>query len=218
MIIQITDKLHDLLGQIEKPIRELDIYLNDEVLPLVHAQAVEASEDVQASSASAGNWLIILVVIGFLIASASVWIISRNITNPIRQLAEGATIVSNGRLAHRFNIDAKGEFGQLALALNQMLEGLGRSRDALGESEELAWMLLDATHDACILTDSRGVILASNEVAAARFGRSLEQMVDESSYDLLPAGRWPVGPGRSHGVVVVGHHQDAGAQMDLFAH
>jgi len=187
-IIQITDNLHELLAKFDKSHGELDIYLSDEVLPLLHLQAIEASEDVQATSESAGNWLIILGVIGFLIACASIWIISRNITNPIRQLAEGATIVSNGKLVHRFNIDAKGEFGQLAFALNQMLEGLGRSRDALGESEELAWTLLDATNDACILTDGRGVILASNEVAAARFGRSLEQMVDESFYDILPAG------------------------------
>ncbi|MFC2005985.1 PAS domain-containing protein [Chloroflexota bacterium] len=132
---------------------------------------------------------------------------SRNITNPIRQLADGAAIVGSGRLEHRFNIDAKGEFGQLALALNQMLDGLGRSRDALSESEELAWALLDATNDAVILTDLRGVILASNEVAATRFDRSLEQMIDESLYDLLPAG--PAASMRAHIAEVIRSRKSA---------
>ncbi|MFC1990487.1 HAMP domain-containing protein, partial [Chloroflexota bacterium] len=187
-IIQITDELYGLLRQFEQSHREISTYLNDEVQPLVHAQAIEASEDVQDSAASASKWLLILGIIGILTGGTSVWVISRNIANPIRQLADGAAIVGSGRLEHRFNVDAKGEFGQSALALNQMLENLGRSRDALGESEELAWAVLDATNDAVILTDRRGVILASNEVAATRFGMSLEQMIDESLYDLLPAG------------------------------
>jgi len=195
-IIQITDKLHELLGQSEQSFYAIDTYVNDQVKPLVHSQVIEASEEVQTSVASASKWLLILGVIGLLFGSASVWIISRNITNPIRQLADGAIIVSKGRLEHRFNPDATGEFGQLSLTLNQMLDGLGRSRNALSESEELAWTLLDATNDAVILTDLRGIILASNEVAASRFDRSLEQMMDESIYDLLPTG--PAASMRAH--------------------
>ncbi|MFC2032458.1 PAS domain S-box protein [Chloroflexota bacterium] len=187
-IIQITDELHQLLGEFQITSGQINAYLSDQVQPLVHAQAVQVSEHIHTSVSSGSTWLLILGIIGILIGSTSVWAISRNVTSPIRQLAEGAAIVSKGRLDHRFNIDAKGEFGQLAFALNQMLDSLGRSRDALGESEEFAWELLDATDYVVIMTDLRGVILASNEVAAARFGRSLEQMVDESLFDLLPAG------------------------------
>jgi len=200
-IIALTDNLDELLEQFDQSFGELSTYLTDEVQPLVHTQALAAAADVQSSVDSAGKWLILLAVIGLLIGGASVWVISRNIANPVRQLADGATMVGSGHLEHRFNIDAKGEFGQLALALNQMLDNLGRSRDALGESEELAWALLDATNDAVILTDLRGVILASNEIAASRFGRSLEQMTDESLYDLLPAG--PAASMRAHMAEVI---------------
>jgi len=195
-IIRIQDELHELLKQFEQSSWAIDTYLNDQVKPLVRSQAIEASEKVQTSVASASRWLLILGVMGLLFGITTVWIISRNIANPIRQLAGGAAVVGSGRLEHRFNIDATGEFGQVALALNQMLDGLGRSRDALSESEELAWALLDATNDAVLLTDLRGIILASNEVAASRFGRSLEQMIDESLYDLLPAG--PAASTRAH--------------------
>jgi len=195
-IIQAKDELQVLLEQSEQSLWAINTYLDNQVKPLVHYQVIEASGEVQSSVASASRWFLILGIIGLLFGITSVWIISRRITNPIRQLAGGAAVVSSGRLDHRFNVDATGEFGQVALALNQMLDGLGRSRDALSESEELAWALLDATSDAVILTDLRGIILASNEVAASRFGRSLEQMIDESLYDVLPAG--PAASMRAH--------------------
>jgi len=66
-----------------------------------------------------------------------------------------------------------------------MLDNIKRSRDALMESEELAWEILDATNDAVVLIDTNGTILASNEIAASRFNRSLEQMIDLYYYDLL---------------------------------
>ncbi|MFC1972358.1 PAS domain S-box protein [Chloroflexota bacterium] len=125
-------------------------------------------------------------MIGVLIGSVAVWILARKVTTPIQELVTGAKAVGSGRLEHRFSIDAKDEFGQVARSLNQMLDNLSRSREALGESEELAWALLDATHDAVILMDRRGVILATNEIAAARFGKSLEQVIDETIYDIVP--------------------------------
>lgn len=185
-VVAITDNLYGLLANFEQSLWEMDTYLDNQVRPLVHAQVVKASEEVQASTSFAAKALLILGIIGILIGSTSVWVLARKIASPLRDLVEGVKIVGSGRLHHRFNIDAKGEFGQLAHSLNQMLENLGRSQEALGESEELAWALLDATKDAVILTDRRGVILASNEIAAGRFGKSLEQMIDESLYDLLP--------------------------------
>ncbi len=186
-IFTITDNLHGLIAQFEQSFQEMDTYFAEHVQPLVHAEMLAGSENMKASATSAGIWLLALGVIGVLIGIASILVISRRITRPIRDLLDGATIVGSGRIEHRFNIDAKGEFGQLALALNKMLQNLERSREALGESEELAWAILDATSDAVILTDPRGVILASNEVAAGRLGMSLEQMIDESIYDLLTA-------------------------------
>ncbi|MFC1916893.1 PAS domain S-box protein [Chloroflexota bacterium] len=187
-VIAITNDLSGFLARFDQSLWETGAYLDKEVRPLVRAQAIEASEGVQASTNSATTALLVLGIIGILIGSASAWVLARKISGPLRDLINGASVVSSGRLHYRFNIDAKGEFGQLAHALNQMLENLGRSKEALGESEELAWTLLDATQDMVILTDRRGVILASNEVAAGRVGKNLEQMIDESLYDLLPDG------------------------------
>ena len=77
------------------------------------------------------------------------------------------------------------KLGELGIALNKMLTNLSRAKNALGESEETAWALLDSTTDSVMLTDLRGIILASNEIAAERFDKSLEQLIDASIYDLL---------------------------------
>ena len=187
-ILLITDRLTERQAYFEQTLGQIDTYLNEQVCPLVYTGATAASEDVQSSVASANRWLLILGVIGVLIGSGAVWILAKKVTTPIQELVAGAKAVGSGRLEHRFSIDAKDEFGQVARSLNQMLDNLSRSREALGESEELAWALLDATHDAVILMDRRGVILATNEIAAARFGKSLEQMIDETIYDIVPQG------------------------------
>lgn len=187
-VMAITDDLNIFLAGFDRSLGEIDSYLVNEVQPSMRALANTVSEGVQHSSGSSATALLVLGIIGIIIGGACILVLNRRITGPLRDLVNGASVVSSGRLHHRFNIDAGGEFGQVARAFNQMLENLGRSSEALGESEELAWTLLDATKDTVILTDLRGVILASNEVAAGRFGKSLEQMIDESIYDLLPDG------------------------------
>jgi PAS domain S-box-containing protein len=175
------------MTQFETSSSDVETFLTEQVQPLVDAEIMAASKSLGSSAASANLWLIILAIIAVITGIAAVAVISRRITGPLHRLLGGVALVASGRVEHRFNSDDQGEFGQLALGLNKMLDNIKRSRDALGESEELAWTLLDATRDAVILTDLRGTILASNEIAAKRFDRSLEQMVDESLYDLLPA-------------------------------
>ncbi|MFC1944747.1 PAS domain S-box protein [Chloroflexota bacterium] len=186
-VIAATDNLRILLGRFDQAFIEIEEHLDNELRPLMHAQVVESGEDAQAATATAATWLLVLGIIGIFIGIASALVISKKLLLPLKWLVEGAKVLSGGKLEHRFYIDAEGEFGQLARSLNQMLDNLRRSREALGESEEMAWSLLDSTSDAVILTDARGIVLSSNEVAAERYGRSLEQMIDLSIYDLIPA-------------------------------
>jgi len=186
-VLTLTDNLNKYLVQFEQSFQEMDTYLDEQVLPLVHAEVLAASENMQDSTSLADKWLLALVVIGIVTGIVTTFVISREVTGPIRDLINGATIVESGRINYRFNINAKGEFRQLAVALNKMLNNLGRLHEMLEESEEQAWALLDVTNDAVILTDLRGAILASNEAAAERFGMSIEQIIKESFYDLLPA-------------------------------
>jgi PAS domain S-box-containing protein len=181
------DSLTGAMTRFQNATAGMDSLLAGRVQALVDAEVLNASRALTGSAASAGGWLIALSIAAVIIGILTVLLISRRIIGPLQQLLNGISLVASGRIEHRFNAETRGEFGQLALGLNKMLDNLKRSRDALGESEELAWALLDATHDAVVLTDLRGTILATNEIAAGRFSRSLEQMIDESLYDLLPA-------------------------------
>ncbi|MFC2013903.1 PAS domain S-box protein [Chloroflexota bacterium] len=185
-IFTTTDSLVSAIIQFQASVNGMETILTERVQPVVNTEALMASQALQNSVASAGGWLIALAITAVVIGIMAVLMVSRQITGPMHQLLSGIGLVASGRIEYRFNADAKGEFGQLALGLNKMLDNLKRSSEALRESEELSWALLDATHDAVVLIDLRGTILASNEIAASRFSRSLEQMVDESLYDLLP--------------------------------
>jgi len=185
-IIIVTDTLHETLGQFEQGFGNLSTYLDDEVQPFIHSGTIEASQRASGSTSTADKWLLALGVVGLLVGIAFAWAMSRRVSKPVAGLIEGAEMVRKGNLEHRFDIEPKDELGQLGFALNRMLDHIGRSREALGESEETAWALLDSTADSVMLIDLRGIILASNEVAAERFGKSLEQMIDVCLYDLLP--------------------------------
>jgi len=185
--LTISNTFYDTLDQFDKSLQKIEVFLDSQVFPLIQAEVLAASVNVRGSSSSTGIWILVLVLIGIAVGITGVFILSRELTGPITNLIKGAEIVESGRINYRFNTSIKGEFGQLAVSFNKMLNNLGRLHEMLEESEEQAWALLDVTSDEVIMIDLRGAILASNESAALRFEMSIEQMINESYYDLLPA-------------------------------
>jgi PAS domain S-box-containing protein len=185
-VMNLTDSLGVTMSGFEESIGSTVAYLNNNASPLLAASTASAMSDVQSATASSSRLLIILASLSAAVAILCVLALSRMIVRPIRNLLKGAEAVDSGKLDYRFDVDARGELGELALGLNRMLDGIQRSRAVLGESEETAWQILDSTTDSVILTDLRGLILASNEIAAERYNKSLEQMIDTNFYDLLP--------------------------------
>jgi PAS domain S-box-containing protein len=185
-VMGLTDSLGLTMSSFGETIENTAAYLENNASPLLAASTVSAMSDVQAATASSTRLLIILASLSVIVAIICIVALSRMIVRPIRNLLRGAEAVDSGKLDYRFDVDARGELGELALGLNRMLDGIQRSKAVLGESEETAWQILDSTTDSVILTDLRGLILASNEIAAERYKKSLEQMIDTNFYDLLP--------------------------------
>ena len=177
--------INEAFAQFELSSNDMDDYLTNTVLAEINKATLEASESAGSAISAADKWVMVLGIFGLVSGIAIAWIISRRISKPVSELIKGAQIVAKGKTEHRFDIEPKNELGNLGFALNKMLTNLGRSKEALGESEETAWALLDSTSDSVILTDLRGTILASNEIAAERFDKSLEQLIDASIYDLF---------------------------------
>jgi PAS domain S-box-containing protein len=182
----LTDSLGVTMSSFGETMGNTMAYLENNASPLLAVSTAAAMSDVQSTAASSTRLLIILASLSVIVATICIVALSRMIVRPIRNLLRGAEAVDSGKLDYRFDVDARGELGELALGLNRMLDGIQRSKAVLGESEETAWQILDSTTDSVILTDLRGLILASNEIAAERYKKSLEQMIDTNFYDLLP--------------------------------
>ncbi len=181
------ENLNSILTEYQQIANQILASLDDEIMPALSASTERTFTDSTGSLETTGIWILILGISGLIVGGGIALIVSLKIHKSIGRLRDGALAVANGKIEHRFYTDSKDEFGQIALTFNQILENMGRSREALGESEETAWQLLDSTTDSVFLMDLRGIIMASNEIAATRYEQSLEQMIDASYYDLLPA-------------------------------
>jgi PAS domain S-box-containing protein len=60
-----------------------------------------------------------------------------------------------------------------------------RNRQMMEESEETTQALMNATTDSAILVDTGGYLLALNEAAAQRFGKSVEELIGIDGFSLL---------------------------------
>lgn len=185
-IITTTDRLYGHLDEFKIGLEGITAYIHNEVQPLIHDRAVGAAGDAKRSTTAATRSLITLGIIGILIGIISAWATSRGVIKPLRELFREIQIAGSGNLEHRMNVNAKGEFGRLALAFNRMLNDLERAADTIRRNEETVWSLLNAPDDSAILIDTRGVIVTCNKVAAKRFDKSAEEMVGTCLYDLLP--------------------------------
>jgi len=80
----------------------------------------------------------IVVVFALLIGLILTWWISRRITRPIEELAEGARDVASGRWDRYIDIRGRDEVGQLAVAFNEMTRTLASQKERLVQAERVA--------------------------------------------------------------------------------
>ena len=80
----------------------------------------------------------IVGVSALLIGLILTWWISRRITRPIEELAEGARDVASGRWDRYIDIRGRDEVGQLAVAFNEMTRTLASQKERLVQAERVA--------------------------------------------------------------------------------
>jgi len=85
-------------------------------------QSLIASKEVTGNIGSFINYLFILQIVFFIVFSAIMIYLLRQLTNPITQLARSASKVKAGNLDVRSNIQGQDEIGQLGLSFDRMLE------------------------------------------------------------------------------------------------
>ncbi|MBI4380336.1 MAG: HAMP domain-containing protein [candidate division NC10 bacterium] len=90
---------------------------------------------------TAGKVLSVLFLL-MLVGIGTIWRFSHHITEPIKELSEGARRIAAGDLGHQVNVARNDEIGELSAAFNRMSVELKRSRDELRQKEEMRQRLL----------------------------------------------------------------------------
>ncbi len=118
----------------------------------------------------------------------------RRILEPSARLMETVRALHAGDYSARTGFSVqKGELGELGRALDHMAEALERhkalqeeARRALFESEERLRAIFNASSDGVLLLVPDGQVLALNESAAMRRGKTPEELTGQNILDFIP--------------------------------
>lgn len=139
---------------------------------------------------------VIMLVSGLLIGLFSLWLVNRNLVQPIRNLIEYVTQLSRGRFAERVVSNRQDELGDLALAANTLRDFLAETFSRLqrsateldsasGELNAIPSLMSQGTSEQFERTDQ--VATAMNEMSAtaqevARHAADAAQAADDADH------------------------------------
>ncbi|KPA93088.1 methyl-accepting chemotaxis protein [Pseudomonas asplenii] len=136
------------------------------------AQSAAISE---AAGRTVWSGIVVMLVSGLLIALLSLWLVNRNLVEPIRRLIDYVAQLSHGQFAERVAADRQDELGRLAVAANTLRDFLADTFNRLklstanldsasGELNAIAGLMATGTHEQFERTDQ--VATAMTEMSA----------------------------------------------------
>jgi len=153
--------------------------------------------DASGNASRTRNITIIFLIVSIIFGGIVALLISRSITNSVRELSDAVGIVAKGDLTSKIEVRTKDEIGQLAVDFNQMIEDLRWLEEKRKRAEEeLNQALLDTEEardkidgilksiaDGLIVTDIYNVILmnhAAEELLGVRYKDMFNRPIDFS--------------------------------------
>lgn len=163
----------------DNAVKGVDRATSDQMSELVAELRQQGNEQSTLISANADRtvWLGLLVMLasGLLIGLLSLWLVNRNLVEPIRKLIDYVTQLSRGKLAERVVSERQDELGNLAAAANTLRDFLAETftrlqrsasdlDSASGELNAIATTMAGGTNEQFNRTDQ--VATAMNEMSA----------------------------------------------------
>jgi len=160
-------------------VKGVDRAASEQMSELVGELRKQGAEQSTVISASADRTVLLGIVVmlasGLLIGLLSLWLVNRNLVEPIRKLIEYVAQLSQGRFAERVANTRQDELGKLAVAANLLRDFLAdtftrlqRSASDLdsasGELKSIASLMASGTNEQFNRTDQ--VATAMNEMSA----------------------------------------------------
>jgi len=163
----------------DSAVKGVDRATSDQMSELV-AELRKQGDVLSASISESADRTVLLGILvmlgsGLLIGLLSLWLVNRNLIDPIRKLIDYVTQLSRGRLAERVANDRQDELGNLAAAANTLRDFLAETftqlqrsasdlDSASGELNAIATTMAGGTNEQFNRTDQ--VATAMNEMSA----------------------------------------------------
>lgn len=115
----------------------IDKDFNQLIEEAIAGEAEEAAEE-KAEAEFMTEWLqslaVLFAIVAVLAAGASVWILQRDLRDPILRLVRGASALEQGDLEHRIHVTGRSELDYVALAFNSMAQEISSRQRALTDT------------------------------------------------------------------------------------
>ncbi len=162
---------------------------NDEILGITRVALPLTA--VNASVNQVTRVIILATGIITMLAVLATWLITKRITQPIRELTRASTQIANGNFGQKIAIKTKDEAGQLARAFNEMSFNLKTTIDSMSMEKNRLSSILTNMADGVIMTDTSGNIVLANRAASSllnfreeeALGKSLIEAVHDHEID-----------------------------------
>lgn len=123
-------KAHELMAELTL-LSEVLVKEVDRFHAIAEDEMKKMEEDVDRDTRMSNIYAVIILSALIFFVLLLYYYLRRFVTAPIRQLQEGAGIITKGDLAHRLNINTGDELEELAGAFNDMASSLGKARKEL---------------------------------------------------------------------------------------
>ena len=121
-IMKLNINLHNNLMMFETDLNKIDRLLDENIQPIIHKDLLMAKASAKNTSKTALIIILVLSFIAIAIAIISALLMNKNILVSIARLLTGVRKFGTGELDYKIDVKKQDEFGQLALAFNQMAE------------------------------------------------------------------------------------------------
>ncbi len=163
----------------DNAVKGVDRATSEQMSELVNELRKQGREQSTLISASADRTVLLGILVmlasGLLIGLFSLWLVSRNLVEPIRKLIEYVAHLSQGRFAEQVASNRQDELGKLAVAANTLRDFLAETFSRLqrsasdldsasGELNSIATLMAHGTSEQFDRTDQ--VATAMNEMSA----------------------------------------------------
>ncbi|HSB03543.1 MAG TPA: ATP-binding protein [Thermodesulfobacteriota bacterium] len=140
------------------------------------------------------SYMMALLMVTLLIVFSATWFgfhLAKDITVPIKELAEATSRIATGDLNFRIPMKAADEIGMLVRSFNQMTEDLQVSRLELEQRKKYMEIILKNVAAGVISTDEKGMITTINTSAEQMLGIRGEEVIGKRLFEILAQAYLP---------------------------